>query len=75
MGTPLVARLLQALTKRIEKRFRGLQIGGLEPFGEPPVDGGQHLARLGGPALPMVEPCEARGASRLIATRRFAQVL
>src|SRR5712691_6462584 len=56
---------VQPLTKRIEKCFRGQQIGGLEPFCEPPVDGGQHFARLGGPALPMVEPCKARRASQL----------
>ena len=53
----------QPLTKRSEECFRGEQISSLEPFRAPPVDGGQYLARLGRPALSLVEACKAGRAS------------
>ena len=37
--------------KFIEQRLGLLQIGGIEPPGEPPVDGSPQLAGLGGLAL------------------------
>ena len=35
----------------IEQRLRLLQIGGVEPLGEPAIDGGEVVAGLGGSAI------------------------
>ena len=43
-----------------EQRLGFFQIGGVEAFGKPAVDGREEVARLGAPALARQEPGEAR---------------
>jgi len=42
-----------------EQRLRLFQIGGVEPFGEPAVDGGEEVAGLGGLTLGVPQAGEA----------------
>jgi len=43
----------------IQQRLRFLQIGGVEPLGEPAVDGGEEVAGLGGLTLGVPQAGEA----------------
>ncbi len=47
----------------VEQRLGVLQIGGIEPFGEPAVDGGEQVAGLGG------LPCACHRRARRVAAR------
>jgi hypothetical protein len=50
----------------VEQRLRLSQIGGIEALGEPAMDGGQQIARLGPPAPFAPKPGEARRSAQLI---------
>src|SRR5215472_13590680 len=50
----------------IELPLRFLQIGGVEAFGKPAMDGCQQLARFGPPALLAPQPSEARHSAQFI---------
>ena len=41
----------QRLRQLVEQRLRLLQVGGIEPLGEPAVDGGEKVVAFGGLAL------------------------
>ena len=63
----LVATLgIIRLRRFIEQRFGLLQIRGVEPLGEPTVEGSQKIARFGSPALVAAQPGEARRRTQLI---------
>src|SRR5439155_23725511 len=53
------------LAEAAEQRLRGLELGGVEALGEPPVDRGQELTRRAGATLLMPQPGEADGAAQL----------
>jgi hypothetical protein len=52
------------LTQLIEERFGVFQVGGVESFGEPVVDFGEHCAGLVAVALFVKEAGEARGCAQ-----------
>ena len=49
----------------VEQGLGVLQIGGVEAFREPAVDRGEQVARLGGLALVVPQPGEARSGAQL----------
>ncbi len=49
----------QRLRQLVEQRLRLLQIGGVEPLGEPAVDRCEEVAGIGGLALGVPQPGEA----------------
>src|SRR6516225_7322510 len=53
------------IAQLVEQRFGTLQIGGVEALGEPAVDRGEKIARLGGLALVAPQPGEAGGGAQL----------
>src|SRR5215467_7275719 len=57
------------LCELIEQFFRVLQVGGVEAFGEPAVEGREQFARLASPALLAPQAGEARGGAHFVATR------
>ena len=57
--------LSPSLRQLVEQRLRVLQIGGVEPFGEPAVDLGEHLPRLVALSLRPEQAAEARHGTKL----------
>ena len=48
----------------VEHRLSFFEVGRVEAFGEPEVDGREKVARLGGAALVAAEPGEAHGGAQ-----------
>ena len=53
------------LAELVEQRLGVFEIGGIEAFGEPAVDGCQQTVRCGPPALLTPQPGEARRGAQL----------
>ena len=53
------------LAELVEQRLGVFEIGGIEAFGEPAVDGREQLARLAPPALFSPQPRQARRRAQL----------
>src|SRR2546422_4318685 len=59
-------------TEAFKQRDGFFQIGGVKPFGEPPVDRREHLARFGLPTLLLIEAAHAHDGSQF---ERFGLLL
>src|SRR6516162_878535 len=57
-------RQVRNLTKLVEQRLRLSQIGSVEAFGKPAIDGCQEVAGFSAAALVAAQPGKARGSAQ-----------